>query len=91
MADIAFGAEVSREFLPGLLQETNRHGTRIAPHSASSTQPHKFNDATGHARCQFQNVVDRNPIVNDLVPIDVQLLEESCKKAAKTVVRGPGG
>jgi hypothetical protein len=91
MADIALGAEIHREFLASFLREINSDGTRVAPHSASSTQPHKFNDATSHARCQIQNVVDRNPIVNDLVPIDVQLLEESGKKATKIVVPRPRG
>ena len=91
MADIALGAQIRREFLAGFLQEIDSHGTRVASHSASSTQPHEFNDATGHARCRIQNVVDRNPIVNDVVPVDVQLLKESGKKAAKIVVRDPGG
>ena len=77
MAHIALGAEISREFFAGFLQEIDSHGTRVASHSASGTQPHKFNDATGHARCQLQDVVDRNPIVDDIVPVDVELLEES--------------
>ena len=53
MADIALGAEIRREFLASFLQEINSDGTRVAPHSASRTQPHKFNDATGHARCRI--------------------------------------
>jgi hypothetical protein len=89
MADIALGAEICRELLAGFLQEINSDGTRVASHSASGI--HKFNDATRDARCQIQNVVDRNPIVDDIAPVDVQLLEESGKKAAKIVVRGPGG
>ena len=91
MADIALGAQIRREFLTGFLQEIDSYGTRVASHSASGTQPHKFNDAAGHARCQIQNVVDRNPIVDDIVPVDVQLLEEAGKKAAKIVVCRPGG
>jgi hypothetical protein len=50
MADIALGVEISREFLPGFLQKINSHGTKVASHSASGTQPHKFNDAAGHTR-----------------------------------------
>jgi hypothetical protein len=79
MIDIALGAEIRREFLPGFLQEINSHGSRVASHSASGTQPHKFNDATGHARCQLQDVVDRDPIVDDTAPVDVHLLEEACR------------
>jgi hypothetical protein len=91
MAEIALGAQIRREFLTGFLQEIDSYGTRVASHSASGTQPHKFHDATGHAPCQLQDVVDSNPIVEDILPVDVQLLEESGKKAAKIVVRGPGG
>src|SRR5665213_1687498 len=91
MADIALGAEICREFLPRFLQEINSHGTRVASHSTSGTQPHKLNDATGDARCQIQNVVDRNPIVDDTASVDVKLLEKSSKEAAEIVVRGPRG
>ncbi len=90
MAEIALGAQIRREFLTGFLQEIDSHGTRVASHSTSGTQPHKFNDAAGHARCQIQNVVDRNPIVDDIVPVDVRLMEESGKKAAKIIIRCPG-
>src|SRR5882757_5965883 len=68
MADIALGAEISREFLAGFLQEINSHGTGDASHSVSGTEPHKLNDAAGHAR-QIQDVVDRNPIVDDIAPV----------------------
>jgi hypothetical protein len=71
MADIALGAEIRREFLARFLQEISSHGTGVAPHSTSGTQPHELNDATGHSRCQFQDVVDRNPIVDDILPVDV--------------------
>ena len=91
MADIALGAEIRSEFLASFLQEINSHCARVAPHGASGTQPHQFNDATGDPRCQIQNVVDRNPVVDDIVSVDVQLLEESGKKATKIVVRGPEG
>ena len=91
MADIALRAQIRREFLPCFLQEIDSHGTRVASHSASGAQSHELNDATGHSRCQFQDVVDRNPIVNDFLTVDVELLKESGKKAAKIVVRGPGG
>jgi hypothetical protein len=91
MADIALGAKIRSEFLAGFLQEINSHSTGVAPHSTSGTQPHELNDVTGHSRCQFQDVVDRNPIVNDFLTVDVELLKESGKKAAKIVVRGPGG
>jgi hypothetical protein len=91
MADIALGVEIRREFLAGFLQVINSHGTGVAPHSTSGTQPHKLNDATGHSRCQFQDVVDRNSIVDDILTVDVELLKESGKKAAKIIVRGPGG
>lgn len=64
MADNGLEAEIRREFLAGFLQEIDSHGTRVASHSASGTQPHKFNDAAGHARWQIQNIVDRNPIVD---------------------------
>jgi hypothetical protein len=66
MADIALRAQIRREFLAGFLHEIDSHGTRVAPHSASGTQPHKFNDAARHAGRQIQNVVDRNPIVDDI-------------------------
>src|SRR5277367_4762333 len=91
MADIALGAEIRRELLASFLQKIDSHRTRVASHSASGTQPHKFNHATGHARCQIQNIVDRNPIVDNIVSADFQLLEESGEKAAEIVVRGPGG
>jgi hypothetical protein len=81
MADIALGAQIRCEFLAGFLEEIDSHGTIVASRSASGTQPHKFNDAAGHSRCQIENVVDRNPIVDDIVPVDVQLLKKSGKKA----------
>jgi hypothetical protein len=87
MADIALRAEIRREFLSSFLQEVNSHRTRVVPHGASGTQPHQFNDATGDPRCQIQNVVDRNPVVEDIASVDVQLLEESGKKATKIIVR----
>jgi hypothetical protein len=88
MADIALGAQIRREFLTGFLQEIDSHGTRVASHSASGTQPHKLNDAAGHARCQIHNVVDRNPIVDDIAPVDVQLLEESGSRRPARSVSG---
>lgn len=91
MAVISLGSKIRREFLAGFLQEIDNHGTGVAPHSTSGSQPYYLNDATGHSRCQFQDIVDRNPIVDDMLPVYVDLLKESGTKAAKIVVRGLRG
>src|ERR1700676_4930031 len=64
---------------------------RVAPHCASGAKPQQLNDATSHAGCQFQDVIDRDAVVHYVAPLDLQLLEEPGKKATQILVCGPGG
>jgi hypothetical protein len=91
MADIPLRANVCGEEFSRVLEI--RHGQL---HGLSSERypcalPQQLDNATRDAGCQIEYVVDRDCIVDYFRRVNSQLHKEAPDKAAKVLIRIPGG